>query len=305
MTEPGRDEPQAPHTPQTAGLGTLARLLGAVVAPTSLLTALLYFFGWNHTHWLFHEFGVNATVLGFSATDYLVSSQNVLFVPLTVAALAGLAALWAHAALRARITDGTGPRLLRYAVPAMLLVGLVLMLAGIASIFTATVLERYLAVPPLCLALGVLLLAYARRLRSDPAAGRPGVAAVTEWAIVFLLVAISLFWAVGDYAAAAGRTRAHRLAARLDQQPSAVLYSESSLSLAIPGVRETPCRDGKAAYRFRYDGLKLIVQSADQYVFLPETWNFTDGVAVLLPRSPKLRLEFLRAGRPAPAAPTC
>ncbi|MBG0827317.1 hypothetical protein HS041_06020 [Planomonospora sp. ID67723] len=300
MTAPDPGEPQAA---QAAGLGTLAQLLGAVVAPTSLLTALLYFFGWNHTYWLFHEFGVNATVFGFSTADYLVSSQNVLFIPITVAALVGLVALWAHAALRARLTAGAGSRLLRYAVPAMVLIGLVLMLAGVASIFTVTTLERYLAVPPLCLALGVLLLAYARVLNSAPAAGRPGAAAIAEWAVVFVLVSMSLFWAVGDYAAAAGSTRAHRLAARLDQQPSSVLYSESSLSLTAPGVRETRCRDDKAAYRFRYDGLKLIVQSADQYVFLPATWNFTDGVAILLPRSPKLRLEFMRADRTAPLAP--
>nr|BFE79651.1 hypothetical protein GCM10020093_022520 [Planobispora longispora] len=152
---------------------------------------------------------------------------------------------------------------------------------------------------------GVLLLAYARRLHADRAAGRPALAAIAEWAVTFVLVAISLFWAAADYAAAAGTTRAHGLAARLRYEPSAVLYSQNSLSLTAPGVRETLCRDGKAAYRYRYDGLKLIVHSADQYVFLPARWNVSDGVAILLPRSSTLRVEFLRADRAAALPAAC
>ncbi|GGT02069.1 hypothetical protein GCM10010156_70000 [Planobispora rosea] len=307
MTEPEPEsEHERPQAPQAAGLGTLAQLLGTVVAPTSLLTALLYFFGWNYTYWLFHEFGVNATVLGFSTVDYLINSQQVLFVPLTAAALITLVALWAHAALRARIAAGAQSRLLRHAVPAMMLTGVILMLAGVASVFTRTALNRYLAAAPLCLAAGVLLLAYTRRLRSEPAGGRPALSAITEWAVVFTLVAISLFWAAADYAAAAGTTRARGLAARLQYQPSAVLYSQNSLNLTVPGVRETRCGgDDKAAYRYRYDGLKLIVHSADQYVFLPAKWNVTDGVAVLLPRSPALRVEFLRADRATALTAAC
>jgi hypothetical protein len=71
-----------------------------------------------------------------------------------------------------------------------------------------------------------------------------------------------------------------------------VVYSEHSLSLHAPGVREIRCDDPKAAYQFRYDGLKLIQQSGDQYVFLPQAWTPTNGVAIIMPRSNSLRLEF-------------
>jgi hypothetical protein len=67
------------------------------------------------------------------------------------------------------------------------------------------------------------------------------------------------------------------------------------LSLHAPGVRETRCHDPNAAYRFRYDGLKLVLQSGDQYLFLPEGWSPSNGVAILMPRSPSLRLEFIPA----------
>ena len=54
-------------------------------------------------------------------------------------------------------------------------------------------------------------------------------------------------------------------------------------------------------YRFRYDGLKLILESGDQYVFLPAKWSPTDGVAVLLPRNDSVRLEFFPSSAVATA----
>ncbi len=83
--------------------------------------------------------------------------------------------------------------------------------------------------------------------------------------------------------------------AELPTYPSAVVYSERSLSLHAPGVRETRCHDRDAAYRFRYDGLKLVLQSGDQYLFLPEGWSPSNGVAILMPRNDSLRLEFIPA----------
>ena len=67
------------------------------------------------------------------------------------------------------------------------------------------------------------------------------------------------------------------------------------MSLHAPGVREVRCQDPKAAYRFRYDGLKLVLQSGDRYLFLPERWSRTEGVAFVMPRNDSLRLELVPA----------
>jgi hypothetical protein len=53
------------------------------------------------------------------------------------------------------------------------------------------------------------------------------------------------------------------------------------------------------SYRYRYDGLKLVLQSGGQYFFLPAGWTTADGAALVLPRTDSLRLEFTAAG-PAP-----
>ena len=66
------------------------------------------------------------------------------------------------------------------------------------------------------------------------------------------------------------------------------------------------CKDLQAGYRFRYDGLKLLPQSGDQYLLLPATWSPRNGVAILIPRNDSLRLELVPASaRAAARAPTC
>lgn len=292
--------------PPTTDLSRLARLVGTVVAPTTMLTGLLYYFGWSFAYYFFDYFGVNSTLLGLSTRDYLQRCVDGLFVPVTVTGCAALAAVWGYLALRVRLSAASGQRALRVVVPVAAVAGAVLAIGGLLSVFTRTVLSQHLAAAPLSLAIGVLLLTCAIRLRRSHAIPKPATrndgadrnigpdwAGLGEWAAVFILVGLSLFWAANDYSAAVGRTRARQFAAELPSYPSAVLYSERSLSLDAPGVREVRCRDAEAAYRFRYEGLKLMIQSGDQYVFLPDTWSPTDGVAILIPRSDSLRLEFV------------
>lgn len=167
--------------------------------------------------------------------------------------------------------------------------------------------RNYVAVSPLSLAAGVLLLTYAfhlRRVTTAPA--RPERLAIAEWAAVFMLVGISLFWAATDYSTEVGKVRAQLLATTLSTKPSVVVYSAQSLSLHATGVREVICESPDAAYRFRYEGLKLVRQAGDRYLFLPATWSPVDGVAIVMPRNDSLRLEFTRAsGSGAEPVTTC
>jgi hypothetical protein len=297
---PGRD---VGMLVDNVGLSQLTKILGSFVAPTTLLTALLYYFGWSHAYWFFDYFGVNSTVLGLTTEDYLMRSVDALFVPMTACATAGLLALWGHTLLQAGISAGYQPRWLRLIMPALAAAGLVLGVGGFVSVFTSTVLSEHLTAAPLSLALGVLLLTYSMHLRrslqaesTGPAmARRPDWAVMAEWAVVFTLVGLSLFWAAGDYSAAVGTSRARDFVAKLPGYPGVVLYSARSLSLNAPGVRETKCRDPQAAYPFRYDGLKLMLRSGDQYLFLPQAWTPANGAAILVPRNDSLRLEFTPA----------
>ncbi|QWF83547.1 hypothetical protein HUW46_06990 [Amycolatopsis sp. CA-230715] len=281
------------------GLGQVLKTAGAVVAPTTVLTALLFYFGRLHAYWFFYYFGVNSTVLGLSTQDYLVRSADGLFVPLAVLASIGLAVVWLHRLVRRPSLDDAHPLLVRIAKIGAVVLGLFLTCVGVLNILRVPFLDFAIAVPPFSFAFGVLLLMYASRRRATGGTRT----ALAEWAAVFVLVSLSLFWFATDYSAAVGTGQAHALEADLAYEPDTVLYSERSLSLRVRGVTETPCHAGENAYKFRYDGLKLVLQSGDQYLFLPAGWHPATGSAILIPRAAPVRLEFSTAGRRG--APAC
>jgi hypothetical protein len=302
MTSPAQSEPDAAALPQ------LLKLAGSIVAPTTLLTALLFYFGRLHTYWFFRHFGLNFTVLDLSTQDYIIRSVDGLFVPMIVIALVGLVALTGLRALHVTLLRRGNVSLTRRVVLVVAAIGFILLTISIIALFRPDAFEATLGLPGLLLAAGVLLLAYAGRLlrraakASEPIA-RPPWLPVAEWGGVFLLVSIGLFWAVANYSASVGTSRALQTEALLAGEPSVVLFSAKSLSLAAPGVTEVACANPDAAYRFRYDGLKLVLRSGDQYVFLPAAWTPADGAAIIIPRVSSIRLEF--SSPTTPLDPAC
>ena len=300
------DDPGEPRVP------TLVKLLVSIVAPSTLLTGLLFYFGWAHAYWFFYHFGIDSSLLGLTTQDYLLRSVDALFVPLTVFTTLCLLVLWGHMTLRSRVVSRYRPDLLRRLAQGFVVGGLVLFVIGMAGIFSKTIFEFHRVVSPFSLASGVLLIAYASYLKRTGDAlqsGRrqrsePDLMTLIQSAGVFLLVALSLFWAATDYAAAVGESRARQYEGELQGYPSAVLYSSSSLSLEAPGVEEIICGRRDAAYRFRYEGLKLLLRADDHYFFLPEAWTPSQGAAIVIPQSDSVRLEFFvarpldLAGRP-------
>ncbi|WP_370409416.1 hypothetical protein [Streptomyces fradiae] len=157
------------------GAGRLATLVGAIAAPTSLVTALLYYFGYWHAYWFFAYFRVHSTLLGFSTADYLMRSLDALWVPLTVTATLGVAGFWGYDLARRRLGPLLGPVARRRATAALATAGFLLTVGGLWSTFQVTFLSRVLTLAPLSLSAGVALLAYARLLARRNAAAAPAV----------------------------------------------------------------------------------------------------------------------------------
>src|SRR4051812_12564889 len=290
----------------TEALPRLLKVVSGVVAPTSLLTGLLFYFGRSRSAGYYRYFHVNSTVLDLTTNDYLFSGIDGLFVPISVACLLALVLLWLNRLLLTRVPPGARRRAVRVLVPGAGVIGGVLVLLAFADLFTeGRVFGVNSATGGLCLSIGVILLVYAARLLRltlpvPPAGRRPGTG-LAEWGAAFLLVSIGLFWAADAYAFGVGTGGAITLHRALPTVPEAVLYSQHSLSLAVPGVTEVRCADPDAAYRFRYDGLRLVRQAGNQYLLLPATWDRATGTAVLIPRSGIIRLEFRSAGAPSSA----
>jgi hypothetical protein len=168
-------------------------------------------------------------------------------------------------------------------MPAAAIAGFVLVSLAMADfliggVFPASFLEGR----GLSLSIGVLLLIYSTRLlrlliaeRRPEQVPRHAPGAVAEWGAVFILVSGGLFWAVGSYEIGVGIGRAQLFEASLRSFSDVAVYSDKSLSLQAPGVQEVTCQHPDAAYRFRYDGLKLVQQAGNQYLFLPSEWTHT------------------------------
>jgi hypothetical protein len=158
-------------------------------------------------------------------------------------------------------------------------------------------------VPGLALSAGVVLLMagsrsyrWLRRQRADGSvSAEPSAFLASEWAAVFLLVSVGLFWAAGDWSAAVGTRRGNQVLEGLKDWPDAVVYSNKRLNLAAAGVRETVCPGDGKDDAYRYDGMHLIVQAGGQYLFLPTDWQGR-GQAIVVPRTDDLQLVFTAHG---------
>lgn len=299
----------APPGQTFADISRTARLLGLFVAPTTLLTALLFYFGWAHVYWFFDHFGVDATTLPFSTRDYVMRSVDALFVPVVVVAVVVVASMWTIGLLPPRYRRLPNRAAVTVTVAGIAL-GLVIngLLRMVGVVWPP---NSGLCVAPTCVVVGVLLLWYlssSRRRRGMGESRSEGVV-VAEWAMIFVLVGISLFWIATDYSVAVGQTRARQAEAQLATRPGVIIYSERDLQLMGPGVTETVCStvdDVVPAYLLRYDGLVLLTQVADQYVLLARRWNSGDGTAVILPRAGIGGVRFEFAEDPERAvAPFC
>lgn len=289
-----------------AALPQVLKIVGSVVAPTTLLTALLFYFGRVYAASSFWYFGVQFTVLDLAVQDYLIRSVDASIIPLIALVGAALLALWIYQVLPGALPTGARRVALRVLMPSALTVGLVLVSLALADLRAPVFPADYPELRGLSFSIGVLLLAYGVRLlrlliaekRPERLPRRPQAGmVVAEWGALFILVSVGLFWAVGSYAFGAGTGIARQVEAALPTFPDAVLYSQNSLSLGAPGVREVTCQNPEPAYRFRYDGLKLMLQSGNQYLFFPTGWTHENGAAILIPRSEALRLEFSPAGQ--------
>ncbi|GLZ33429.1 hypothetical protein Lesp02_56170 [Lentzea sp. NBRC 105346] len=278
-----------PNPPPDA-VSRALRIFGSILAPTTVLTALLFYFGTQHANWFCRWFGVEYTTLGLTASDYLIRASDGMFVPIIAVAAAGLAALWGTRLLKARLSPRSWRTLRRRAVPAATATGITLVGLAVSAFVAPRWLYDLAGLPGLCLAAGFLLFPLADRLHNEKQQH-----AVAQWTFTFVLVTIGLFWAVTDYSAAVGENRGYQYETELAGQPDAVVFAGKDLGLRARGVTSTMC-DEAAAYRFRYDGLVLVLQSGGSYLLLPREWNRQDGVAVLLPKSADVRLEFSPKG---------
>jgi hypothetical protein len=266
-----------------------------VLGPLTIVTALLYYYGYVTTYAQYAYFGVNVDLLGYSSADFVLRSGASLFAPLLgLLALAGLG-YWAHVSLAGWDLQATHPRRARAVFWVAIAAGAALLARAALGIVDGNISAReVIGTTPAALGLGTLLALYSFRFRpARPPAPGPAPTSVAfstvAWVIGWCFVIASLFWLVNSFASAYGRGLGQDVQKGLTSQPEVILHTRSRLiveaeGLAPPGVLCESAIDSRD-YPYRYVNLRLLAASPDSYFLVPVTWTQNRGIVIIVKKT--------------------
>jgi hypothetical protein len=293
-----------PTRPTEAGRGVreAIELVGLIIAPATLLTGLLFYFGWARSRAQAAYFGIDSDVLGRSSQEYMLRSVGSIFWPLALLLVGILLALVAHSGAKRLATSGR-TRVFAVVAGSLIVAGALLIIFGLLGVIWRQRSGGGAVVTPAVFALGIPTAAYGLFLAAF-SRGRSKLASFPRapLLVVAALSALFTFWAIGNYADFRGRTLAARTAKHVNRLPSVTVYSPKRLYLQGLGVEEKALTAPNSAYRFRYSGLKLLARAGSKTFLLPQGWcprrdDITckqNGVTFVLRDDDAVRLDFAR-----------
>jgi hypothetical protein len=305
-TSGGRDQPSEVAT-ASAVKGTsdeVRKHLISLGTNVTVITALLVYFGWKRADTQSRVLGVDESIFGMSTVDYVLRSVDALFLPIGVGAFLGLGAIWLDSRIRRRLAANPDwpalERVTRVLAYAWLL--LPLLVYGLGQLWSRIGLFGY----PLSFGVGVLLTVYAVQLRRTLTGGGSPPGPGTGWhaelmkAFIGVIVVLSLFWSITNYANFRGVSLAVDLIDGIAELPSVVVYSPGRLAIDAPGVTEQRVGGAEAqadGQLYRYEGLRLLDHIGDRFFLISDGFSRSHGVVVALPDDGSLRYEFVRDRR--------
>lgn len=264
----------------------LERWLGLatnVVAPVTVISAMLFYFGYVAARAQYDYFGLDVDVMGLSTQAYVMRSPQPLLTPMLVLVVGGVALVAGHQ----WVTRHRERAWFRWLTRGLLATGVVLI--GVGLVLLATYSEIgdwawYPLVTPVGLGVGAALTAYALRLHGHRD---------SKIALLWVGVVVCVVWATATTAQATGRGLAMEQARSLRELPSVVLDTRDRLHIpagagVVEHVRDD---DGEDGYRYRYWRLRLLVQGEDRMFLVPEQWS-PQATTILVPLDSDIRVQF-------------
>ncbi|MEO6413558.1 MAG: hypothetical protein ABIO48_13315 [Pedococcus sp.] len=283
--EPHDREPDAPASTSGLSWDRVYSFAGNIVAPATALSTLLFYFGYVSTRAQYLYFGLDVDTIGLSTQGFVMRSPQPLLVPVLVLFLLVAGGIAVNRWLGPRLTGHTG---------AALALGTTIVGVGLLVLFSYPATGRwtyYPLVTPVLLALGAGITAYAMGVRRGPVRLR-----VALW----LTVAAAVFWTNATLAQWSGTGLGQEQASRLNELPRVVLDTRERLYLRNADVSEAVLQTEEGqTFRYRYRGLRLLVQNGDRMFLVPCTERVTpcpyhQGSATLVVRfSDNTRVQFL------------
>jgi uncharacterized membrane protein YidH (DUF202 family) len=290
------------------------RSVATVIAPATALSAVLFYFGYVSSRSQYEYFGIDVDTVGLGTQDYIMRSPQPLLVPLLVLALIGIGILALLAATRrwvAAAEAGAGEDADRRAVQVRrltrvcLTVGLAVLGAGVALLLVYVQLRDWALYPlvtPLLVGFGATLIAYANRVRGllrrtpeqTAAESHSLLLRRSSEALVFVVIAVSVFWTTATVAQWSGRGLAQQQALNLDRLPSVILDTQERLFLRGRGVVETVLDTSEGqTFHYRYRNLRLLIHGNDRMFLVPNNWSASNSTLVVqLNDSVRVQFQF-------------
>jgi hypothetical protein len=304
----------AEQSNETSGItspSALLKVLGAVGGQITLLTALLFYFGWARTAAEAQYLGFDASALQLSTSDYVLRSVDTLFLSLFLLAAAMIGVQIAHP----HIVSWCHNRIDRFHAWLRVAIPLILLMFPLAAwAATRRAPQWWRLVMPLSVTIAVVLCLYIallaralRQLGSAPSADAALQHAAAQkhepqswWptlqgTLAIALVVLCLFWTIGRFAAVVGDSVAANFVSSIQHQDAAAVTLLSKYDLRIDdlGVHTTRFGDG-GTFRFEYQGLVLFIRSGGNFFLLPLGWTYEHPRVIVIPDNDEVRIYYVR-----------
>lgn len=271
------------HPDQAFRIADFLEPLGLIVAPTSIITTLLFWMGFVRTEHFCRYFGIHHSMLEFSVRDYVLRSMDVVYPSLCILFVSIIAILGLHRLVQTQFQKNliwTVQMLSRL----LLVVGVLAAPVAVNGLFPGSLADldlfhltyRSRFLPPVFGVLATGSLGYAFHLRGRIAQklehldrSQPRWVSRGMFASVSGLLILSTFWAGHEYAIFVG-THAAAAVQKSAALPTIDIYSRQPLYLGDGQMKAREFPVEAKGYRFTYLGFRLLLRSAGKYFILPE-----------------------------------
>jgi hypothetical protein len=283
--------PNSSKDPTRDSTSSTQRFLGLVAkigSPIAIGTALLFYFGWVRANAQARALGYDVSMLGLSTTDFVLRSVSILFAPIIALILLTIVCYVAHPVLLhqlewKRTSRGT------HALVTMLRLAWLWCPLAVVLLYVSVPPTRAVVIPVM-LTVAILLAMYGDRLSRHLKQAAPASPLITG--LVLALLAIAIFWDVERIAKFSGEGYAAYISTVPTEFAKITIYSPTSLEMSASGIAEQPIGAEGSAYRYRYDGLRLLLHSGGKYFLLAYPKSGQTPTIVVLPDTQDIRVEF-------------
>jgi hypothetical protein len=303
LSEPA-PTPEPEPTPEAAVQGqhpvtTRIRQIIESIAPTTLATVLLVYFGYVATRSRFDYFGVPLDMTGLTNQELMLYGLEVVYVPAALVFLSVLTVIGVHTTVTWRLTTAPGSQANVFLAALIGLAGLLLVCRALIGMLVSgtTDTEAIPGTTAMALALGPATLTYGLWIfgKDRERSLVPQQLRGSAFACVVGLAVSGLFWASTEFAWAYGTGRGQEDAEKISSRAEIVLDTKEPLvglpsgitQVSLPTTRKDP------SFAYRYRGFRILLTSDNRLFLVSGTWKYGTGQTVVVPYNEAIRIQLI------------